>query len=312
MRKKLIILFLIVFNFTFSQNVTIQGVAISSKKEGYRIEIIVNDTLNRIIKSGKTNYPDYEELYYDENFRTTTDKNQKFQINAKLSDSLFFKSYDHITKSFLVRDLLKMESIKIVLNPEPCIEYVECEEKPQKLYVFIGEKINVDYSEEIKYCDIILSDTKYDAEYKILKNLYGNFPRDTIKFVSYDHASRIRYDEFETVLLYVTEYCGDLIHVKYQYHDLYKTVDGKWASPLNTRNYRNIGSDSIIKPRKIEFKKPIEIEYNEEQIKRLKKKFPEYYFEIKNGKVKILYGNYPEELFKLKKMTVLKKRGFFE
>lgn len=303
MKTKLTILFLLIMSITFAQKVSIIGFVKNSKKLGPEIEIIVNDTLNKIISSEKLKYPEYEKVFYDENYRVIADKNGKFEINVKLTDSLYFSSWEHITESYLVSDLLKKENIEIKLKPEPCEEYIPCEEKPSKLYVFIGEKIKVDYSDYIKYCDRISMDTKYDAEYAILENLYGNFPKDTIKFVSYDHASRKRYDEYDTVLLYVTEYCGNLIHVKYQYHDLYKTIEGKWASPHNSRNYHNVDSTFHIKPRKIEFEKPIEFEFNEENIDFIKEKYPEPYFEISNGKVKTLYGNYPKELFELKKMN---------
>jgi hypothetical protein len=299
-------------NLAFSQKVNINGFIKNSKKIGPEIEIIVNDTLNRLIKSGNKNYPDYEKLFYDENFRIIADVNGEFEINVKLSDSIYFSSWEHITESYLVSDLLKKEKIEIELKPEPCEKYIPCKEKPRKLYVFIGKKIKVDYSDYIKYCDMISMDIKYDAEYKIIENLYGNFPRDTIKFVSYDHASKKRYDEYDTVLLYVTEYCGNLIHVKYQYHDLYKTTEGKWASPYNSRNYHNVDSTFSIKPRKIDFEKPIEFQFDEKNIEFIKEKYPEPYFKISNGKVKTLYGNYPNELFELKKMNSLKDKGFFE
>lgn len=48
MKTKLTILFLLIIGFTFAQKVSIIGFAKNSKKLGPEVEIIVNDTLNKI------------------------------------------------------------------------------------------------------------------------------------------------------------------------------------------------------------------------------------------------------------------------
>lgn len=311
--KKIILIVLLFFSaISFGQKVTVKGIAIDTTKNRNRVQVVLNDTLSKFFSADLPNYRASTEIIYNKDLVVRADEKGFFKIKAYPTDSLIFTSWQHIRESYLVSDLIKRDSIHIQLKPKVCTEYIPCKEKPRMLYAFIGKKINVEPADYIYYCNIISMDSKYDAEYKILENLYGNYPKDTISFVSYDHASIRRYDDYENVLIYVADYCGKLIHVKYQYHDLYKTSDGKWASPYNPYNYRKIDSTFHIKPRKIEFKKPIEFEFKEENLELVKEKYPEPYYEIKNGKIKVLYGNYPNELFELKKATVLKDRGFFE
>lgn len=312
MKNILVIIFLLFSSITFGQKVIIKGVAIDTTKNRNRVRISVNDTLSKYFSADLPKYNRHSEITKNKDLFVTADENGNFKIKVKLTDSLFFKSWQHITESYLVSDLAKRDSIRIELKPKVCTEYIPCKEKPKMLYAFIGKKINVEPADDVYYCNIISMDSKYEAEYKILENLHGDYPKDTISFISYDHFSIKKYSDFENVLIYVADYCGELIHVKYQYHNLYKTIDGKWASPYNPYIYRKIDSTFHIKPRKIEFEKPMEFEFKEENLELIKEKYPEPYYEIKNGKVKVLYGNYPNELFELKKLTVLKELGFFK
>ncbi|WP_339611330.1 hypothetical protein [uncultured Planktosalinus sp.] len=312
MKNLLLILFLVSSSISFGQKVLVKGIAIDTTKNRNKVRIIVNDTLSKYFSADLPKHNKHYEISKNRDLVVEADEKGRFEIKVNLTDSLFFSSLKHITEAYLVSDLLKKDEIRIELKPKVCVEYIECKEKPRMLYAFIGKKIKVEPADLIYYCNRISMDSKYDADYKILENLYGNYPKDTIKFVSYDHGSRRRFDDYENVLIYIADYCGRLIHVKYQYHDLYKTVDGKWASPYNPNIFRNIDSRFHIKPKKIEFEKPIEFEFKEENLELIKKKYPEPYYEIKNGTVKILYGNYPNELFELKKESTLKDRGFFE
>ena len=81
------------------------------------------------------------QLLYDKNYRTKTDSLGNFEIQAKLSDSLFFESEYHTIKKYLVADLIKKKKATIKLKLEPCEVWPSHPEKPTKLYVFIGKKI---------------------------------------------------------------------------------------------------------------------------------------------------------------------------
>lgn len=233
-----------------------------------------------------------------------------FEMTAFPNDSITFSSHRHITKSFKVSDLAKINPLYIILEPGGCDEYTPCNEKP-KLYVFIGKKISVDhYIDQPNYCDFISMDSKFAAKYEVLENVYGNYKNKIIEFVGYEHGpmSKSFYD-YKYVLLYVADYCGTLTHIKYQYDPLYKTTDNKWASPYNYYNYRSLSENSSIKPQKIKFKKKLKFKIPDVHDK--KEIYPDLYFEIKDDVATASHGNYPAELFELKKLTTLKEFGIF-
>lgn len=304
---KTFILFIFATNNILSQKKEITGIVIDSTKKGNQITVTINDTLNKLLKSNNS----IDKILKDDSYVIKPNENGSFKIKCKESDSLYFASWRHITKSYKVSDLLKMKNIHIELEPEKCIEYVECNEANPKLYVFIGEKISVDLAPDVYYCNIISLDTEYQVKYKVIENIYGNYPKKTIDFTSYTHSSVLNFDKYQYVLLYVGEYCGKLEHIKYQYDPLYKTKDGKWASPCNSTTNTIVQSLKVL-PEKIEFEKPIEYNYKKENIEKTKEKFTSPYFEITENKVVVKYGFYPEKLFEIKKLTSLKDFGFFK
>ena len=109
--------------FAFSgsaQKVTIEGNATDSTKGVYVIEIVINDTLSKLMdknpKEGKTKYL---KIYQNPKYVVRTDSTGTFKINANVNDSLFFKSYEHKTQKYLVKDLIARKNIKIVLVKAP-------------------------------------------------------------------------------------------------------------------------------------------------------------------------------------------------
>ncbi|WP_028979442.1 hypothetical protein [Sporocytophaga myxococcoides] len=204
--------------------------------------------------------------------------------------------------------------------------YAKSQNRPDNLLVFIGEKIEVKYSPEeeklnvdtlIKGIDTIFSrhismDNMYIAKYKILRLVHGNFKRDTIEFTVFDHYGFPRFSKYQTVLLFVSYNDGKLYHEKYQYYDLYLTPSGKWASPYSTNDYNHAYKDSItVKPEKIQFKNEVSFPVSNLSNNEIKRWYPKPYFEIKNDRAIAVYGNYVEDLFKLKQQTILKARGIY-
>ncbi len=312
MKMKLLIGFLLFSILSFGQNVTIEGVATDSTKGRNKVYIIVNDTIEKYVKSKDFDLEEYKALNENENYRTSANNQNRFKIKARLTDSLTFSSWRHITQSFLVSDLRSKKEIKIILEPQECVEYIPCKEETPKLYVFIGRKIKVDYSERKYYCNRISMDSKFDAEYEIIENLYGNFENDTIKFVAYDHYGKPGFSDYDNVILYVAEYCRELYHVKYQYNNVYKTKDGKWASPYQGYDYEKLDSLNIKKPVKMEFEEDVTFEFGKHtDTLWFKKRFPEPFYETNGFKAKAVYGNYAIDIFEIMKITILKTGGFF-
>jgi len=301
------ILLLLTIN-CFSQQTIVKGTAFDTTKGRNWVTVILNDTLNKFIAEKSNKRDDYSKLWDDTNYVVKAINNGQFSIKANKNDSLFFKSYKHITKSFLVADLLKLKDLKILLEPQVCETYIECKDTMPKHFVFIGQKIKVDYAKEKYYCNRISMDSKFDADYKIIENIYGNYPNDTIHFVAYDHYGRPAFGNYEYVMLFVSKYCDEIFHQKYQFYNVYKTIDNKWAAPYQSSDYTRLDTTSKIKPKKIIFKVPVEFDISSASTEWVEKSYPAPYFKIQNGKAIAIYGNYVPELLELKKQTVLKAR----
>ena len=67
------------------------------------------------------------------------------------------------------------------------------------MLVFIGQKLEVNplYDEK----DIM--DGKFLAKYRILENICGDYSRDTISFIAYDHYGMPAFSKFENVMLFL-------------------------------------------------------------------------------------------------------------
>ncbi len=203
------------------------------------------------------------------------------------------------------------------------------QQKSDSLIVFVGKKIEVkEWPEEpvktitdtattaegIVYTTSVVlpMDARYRATYEILELIHGSYERDTIEFTVFDHYGVPAFSEYENVLLFVANENGKLYHEKYQYFDLYKTTNGKWASPYHSSEYNHPYKDSItVKPEKISFEKDAWYATGKMNKKSIYFRYPSKYYAFKANKAIPLYGNYVKDLFKLKQQTILKARGYF-
>ncbi len=196
--------------------------------------------------------------------------------------------------------------------------------RKDSLLVFIAEKIEVKYSPEKSSSDTIINgtdtiislsvslDSRYVAKYKVLQIINGSFKHDTIEFFVYDHYGEPAFSKYKTVLLFVSQYKDKLYHEKYQYFDLYLTTDNKWASPYSSEDYNHPFKDKItVKPEKISFKEEVSSPIDKLLPDQIMTRFPTPYYDIRNGKAIAIYGNYVDDLFKLKQQTILKARGIY-
>lgn len=109
-------------------------------------------------------------------------------------------------------------------------------------------------------------------------------------------------------MLFVVEDSGKFYHEKYQYFDVYKTRDGRWASS-SSWNDQNFGHK--IPPKKIDFVNEISFSISGLKKQAIKERFPQPYYRISNNKAIAEYGHYTDDLFKLKKDGILSNRGLF-
>lgn len=206
--------------------------------------------------------------------------------------------------------------------------YVLGQSRKDSLIVFVGEIIEVKYSPEekkevvdtvirngkktVRTQSSLIRDSRYIAKYKISQMVYGVYNEDTIEFIVYDHYGKPDFSNYKTVLLYVSNYNGQLYHEKYMYSNVYKTTDGRWAGPYDSDDYNHDNNkNTSIKPEPISFKEPISFDINKLDKANIKEFYPEPYFRIKKDKAYPIMGNCIQELFQLKRDGYLKARGIF-
>lgn len=308
MKKIFVIYLLLITSTVFSQKTIIRGIALDSTKGRNSVLITLNDTVNKLVSDTTNNLQGLSKIWYNKKYVVNTDGRGNFKMKVKKTDTLAFQSYRHILKKIAVTDLLKLQPIKVILEPEVCETYVPCKDSFPSHYVFIGKKIKINHAKEKYYCNIISFDSKFDAEYKVVENIYGKLPNDVVKFVVYDHNGRPEFGKYETVMLFISRYCGELFHQKYQFYPLYKTEDNRLASPYNVFEYSRLDSTSTIKPEIIKFKEKVEIDIKGASQEYIEKWYPAPFYKIENGKAIAVYGNYVPELLELKKQTILKER----
>jgi hypothetical protein len=339
--KRYILLILLSFQIVFSQEILIKGQAFNSGKFNDRVVYIIkNDTINKLRKRSDSLYEDWKkkskfedrkdssyleviknneiltQLLKDKNYRTHTDSLGNFEIKAKLTDSLFFESRWYTTKKFLVAELIKKKKINVRLELEPCEVWPSHPEKPTKLYVFIGKKIKVRKAPS-SYCNVGRLTSRILSKYEVVKNIYGDYKKDTIQFTTYPPHSpafqqnykpfKTFFSDYEYCLLYVLEYKDELLQTRYIFDDVYMTQEGKWATPLKPKGLRNTISPDLFKPNKINFITPIEFAYEDVFYKQIIENFSEQYNKISNGKITVDYGYYAEDLFEIRKTGALKE-----
>ncbi|HEY0770812.1 MAG TPA: hypothetical protein VGD31_10805, partial [Sphingobacteriaceae bacterium] len=220
----------------------------------------------------------------------------------------YFYSFRHISEKHAVVDVINRDFI-IRLKPEICKQYVPCTDTiPRKFYVFVGEKTRVEQEPTTYYCNRISMDMEFNAEYKIISEIYGDFPKDKIRFKVFDHYGTPAFSEFRYVMLFISEYCGQLYHEKYQYFDVYPTKDGRWASPGDPYQFDNTLHNKLkIKP--VKFKEAVVFSTQPVFGAFRRTEFSKAYFKIEDDKAIATTGTSVQDLFQIKKAGILKYRG---
>ena len=202
--------------------------------------------------------------------------------------------------------------------------------KKDSLIVFVGEKLSVRYFPEeesrwivdsilINETDTVVSrhlepsmDSRYQAKYRILELVHGAYQADTIEFTAYVHEGGPAFAQFNHVLLFLSYSNGKLYHEKYQYFDVYKAKNGRWASPYPAADYNHPYRDSIsVKPEKISFTEGLKFSLKLPRNFYMQRSYPPPFYKIQEEYAAPVFGNYVEDLFKLKMETTLKARGIY-
>ena len=180
-----------------------------------------------------------------------------------------------------------------------------------RLFAFVGEKISVEPLPLKRYS----MDGCFKATYAIVNRVYGDFIEDTIEFVAYDHYGAPPFSKFQNVLLYVSADSGTYYHQKYMYNDVYKTQDGRWAGTYAQDDYgHEYNRHTKIKPIKIDFMDRVaySTKVMDDRGTQITFPYPEPYFKTLGDSAIAVYGNYVDDLFKLKRDGFLTARGIFK
>jgi len=184
-------------------------------------------------------------------------------------------------------------------------------EKKNTLFVFVGEKMQVQPLPDEKGS----MDNGFRAKYKILVPVYGSYSGEKIDFTAFDHYGWPAFASFKNVLLFVSEYRGEYYHEKYQFFDVYKTRNGRWASPYKADDYNHLyNKNTTIKPAIIDFVETVKypLHFKGQGGTEYTVSYPTPYYMTKGDSAIAIYGNYIEDLFALKKSGVLSARGLFD
>jgi hypothetical protein len=179
------------------------------------------------------------------------------------------------------------------------------------LFVFVGEKVHVEQLPNQRGS----MDKAFKAKYAVLDKVYGHFPGDTIEFVAYDHYGTPDFSRFKNVLLYVSADSGMYYHQKYMYNDVYRTKDGRWAGTYAWNDYRHeYNKKTKIKPVKMDFAEPVfyPTKLVDERGNTLTRTLPKPYFSTIRDRAIAVYGNYVDDLFRLKRDGYLTARQIFK
>ncbi|MGN7918824.1 hypothetical protein [Lysobacter antibioticus] len=182
----------------------------------------------------------------------------------------------------------------------------------ENLIVFVGEKLSVEQFGPVLGKDVLLMDAAFKAKYRVEQLVYGEYDGDTIEFEAYDHHGVPPFSRFPHALLFVSRDGNRLYHQKYQYYPVFRAPSGAWfgCGPVGERDSED--RRGIAEARPIPWDSdayhPLEPGWSSKDRRKL---FAREHFRIDGDKAYCLTGSPVDELFEVKKRTVLKARGMF-
>lgn len=197
-----------------------------------------------------------------------------------------------------------------------------------KMLAFVGEKVAVAMllEEGPEDPNVIVLDLAYAARYRVLEVVHGDYDREVIDFVAYDHYGTPAFSKRDVALLYVSEHEGALYHRKYQYDKVYPTADGRYAGCGDP--YADLDDKDKIDRRpleRIEFNPPVVMkiseqyipknrrgDYTAEELEDDRRTVDAYFsppaFDVKGDVATCRMGAYPDELFRIRNETIFLPR----
>jgi len=298
------IILLFVFSSCISnKKVLLSGTIIIQEDNYIDYEVVVNDTIAKIKNLFEPKGYWYSKIASDESLFGYVYSDGEFEIMPRIKDTIFFKARGYFSQKYPVSELIKRDTIIINLKARKCEKIIECNEEPETV-IILGKKQEVIFEEPKKYCEeddqFIPFNDKYLATFEVIETLHGQLNNKQLKFITYDHYSDPKFAYYEHSIIYLFRKCGTYYNSKHRYQDIYKTVDGRWASPYNPNHHRSQNNKSNITPIPIDFLKSVIYKYHKDLSKNLiNRRYPKPYYKHFKGYVKAVYGNYIPELLKI-------------
>lgn len=282
MKKILILLSVLIYQISFTQEILVKG---------------------GIIDNYELPFPGSQVINLRTNEKVTTDFDGNYQIKAQIGDTLLFKAYEKVVECYTEarRLVYNKENIDVKLWEIKILDLRDCDAKPKELLVFVG-KIN--YMESV-FDNSPCADFRNDhgiGEYENIQPIYGDFSNEkkSIKFEASEHAyiDSFIINKHKYALLFIRKYCDDKYYLIF-HRDIYRTKNNKWAIKYYNpkRPWYFNGMDSIeSKISSIKFKNAT---VRAKNIDSTKKYLKAPYYKQKGKKFIPLKGFYVEDYFKL-------------
>lgn len=205
----------------------------------------------------------------------------------------------------------------------PAVDEIKVDEVPLKysieteepgtqktdFFVFVGEKIAV--TEFFPPDGEMWMDQGFDVRYRIIEEVFGEFDGGIIEFKAFDHYGFPPFAKYKHALLFVSKEKGKLYHEKYVFFDVYKTLDGRWASCGDPYLHAGEYHRKPFTPKQLDFPSPIVFDRRDLTEKQFQKIYFPPFFEVDGKNATCKMGAYVDELFMIERNGVLRARGLF-
>lgn len=181
----------------------------------------------------------------------------------------------------------------------------------QNLAVFVGRKLELQEIQPDVPPGRLLMDEVFRARYKVLQVYCGDLTTPEVEFEVADHYGRPVFENFDTVLLFLSRAKGKWYHEKYQFQDVYATSDGSWAGCGDPYKYENDVNRGPLRARPIEFKQRVTFPLRGLSRDEIRERYPADLYERRGDRVLCRAGAPLDDLFAVKRDGVLKARELF-
>jgi hypothetical protein len=176
-----------------------------------------------------------------------------------------------------------------------------------EFFVFVGEQLNIEFIPEDINPDTIIQYDHYEATYRVVQAIWGNYQEDTIAFSVYDHYGLPPFANDKYTMLFVTKQGRGWTQELYQAYPVSRTEEGDWAYCGDPTPER--WESEPAEMHKVVFDPPVYFDIRHYSESGLAERFPAPIWEHVSDRAYCVMGTGPEELFRIKREGVLRARG---